>query len=145
MTLITVQDGKIVMRDGKVGTEQECCCGEVACGTDCGETVTVDVSVAGYATQLQFLVSVGSAFHSEGGAGPFDYFIVSAFLFCTLVDGVPTWQLSVNVCWKNGADEGSEQWDGQVEADAGGCPPDGEIPMGATFGAGVATVSASVG
>lgn len=26
MTLITFQDGKAVMRDGKVGTEQECCC-----------------------------------------------------------------------------------------------------------------------
>lgn len=32
MTLITFQDGKVVMRDGKVGTGQECCCdGEVAC------------------------------------------------------------------------------------------------------------------
>ena len=27
MTLITFQDGKPVMRDGKVGTEQACCCG----------------------------------------------------------------------------------------------------------------------
>lgn len=33
MTLITFQDGKPVMRDGKVGTEQDCCCGggECAC------------------------------------------------------------------------------------------------------------------
>jgi hypothetical protein len=28
MTLITLQDGKVVLRDGKVGTEQACCCGE---------------------------------------------------------------------------------------------------------------------
>ena len=27
MTAITLQDGKIVLRDGKVGTEQACCCG----------------------------------------------------------------------------------------------------------------------
>ena len=27
MTLITLQDGKIVVRDGQVGTEQACCCG----------------------------------------------------------------------------------------------------------------------
>ena len=27
MTLITVQDGAVVMHDGKVGTEQACCCG----------------------------------------------------------------------------------------------------------------------
>jgi hypothetical protein len=28
MTLITLQDGKAVLREGKVGTEQACCCGE---------------------------------------------------------------------------------------------------------------------
>ena len=28
MTQITVQDGKVVMRDGQVGTEQGCCCEE---------------------------------------------------------------------------------------------------------------------
>ena len=31
MTLITLQDGKVVMRDGKVGTEQACCCGGCCC------------------------------------------------------------------------------------------------------------------
>ena len=31
MTAITIRDGKIVLRDGKVGTEQACCCGEVEC------------------------------------------------------------------------------------------------------------------
>jgi hypothetical protein len=28
MTLITFQDGAVVFRDGKVGTEQACCCGQ---------------------------------------------------------------------------------------------------------------------
>ena len=31
MTLITFSDGKVVMRDGKVGTEQACCCGCPSC------------------------------------------------------------------------------------------------------------------
>ena len=31
MTLITLQDGKIVLRDGKVGTEQACCCDQGCC------------------------------------------------------------------------------------------------------------------
>ena len=31
MTLITFQDGQPVMRDGKVGTEQECCCEPPCC------------------------------------------------------------------------------------------------------------------
>ena len=38
MTLITFQDGKAVMRDGKVGTEQGCCCGggqPCVCPTEC--------------------------------------------------------------------------------------------------------------
>jgi hypothetical protein len=33
MTLITFQDGKPVLRDGKVGTEQECCCCDPNCLT----------------------------------------------------------------------------------------------------------------
>jgi|688.fasta_scaffold17654_19 hypothetical protein len=36
MTLITFQDGKPVLRDGKVGTEQECCCGCSTCLTISG-------------------------------------------------------------------------------------------------------------
>lgn len=31
MTLITFQDGQVVMRDGQVGTEQGCCCQEQEC------------------------------------------------------------------------------------------------------------------
>ncbi len=31
MTLITTEDGKLVLRDGKVGTGQECCCASDAC------------------------------------------------------------------------------------------------------------------
>jgi hypothetical protein len=37
MTLITFQDGKVVFRDGKVGTEEACCCGgeeEEDCGSE---------------------------------------------------------------------------------------------------------------
>ena len=41
MTLITLQDGKVVMRDGQVGTEQECCCG--GCGECADECVVPPV------------------------------------------------------------------------------------------------------
>jgi hypothetical protein len=37
MTLITLQDGKLVLRDGKVGTEQECCCKKCESDEDCPE------------------------------------------------------------------------------------------------------------
>ena len=142
MTLITFDDGKVVMRDDKVGTGEGCCCN--VCGTNCTETITVDVSVAGYETQLVFTVAEGFGFYSELGDGPFDFFDVSAFLGCSLVDGVPTWALSVAICWAAGANFGSEQWDGTVAAGPDGCPPNGAIPLAVTFGNGDATVSASV-
>lgn len=41
MTLITFEDGKAVMRDGKVGTEHECCCGDLDPGA-CPEGVYVN-------------------------------------------------------------------------------------------------------
>jgi len=34
VTRITLQDGKIVIRDGKVGTEEACCCGDGECTAD---------------------------------------------------------------------------------------------------------------
>ncbi len=42
MTRITFQDGKVVLRDGQVGTEEACCCGGVCCGPDCGVSFPVD-------------------------------------------------------------------------------------------------------
>ncbi len=43
MTLITFQDGKPVLRDGKVGTEQACCCSKCECGPiNCTVTFSVD-------------------------------------------------------------------------------------------------------
>jgi hypothetical protein len=35
MTLITFDDGKVVFRDGAVGTEQACCCGGEPCSGPC--------------------------------------------------------------------------------------------------------------
>jgi hypothetical protein len=46
MTTITVQDGQIILRDGKVGTEQECCCIECQCPA-CSETFVFTVVWAG--------------------------------------------------------------------------------------------------
>ena len=46
MTKITLQDGKVVLRDGKVGTEQECCCKQCVCG-DCPESLGFSVTFYG--------------------------------------------------------------------------------------------------
>lgn len=43
MTLITFSDGKVVLRDGKVGTEQECCCNE-NCGMCCTDYQNCEIT-----------------------------------------------------------------------------------------------------
>ena len=46
MTKITIQDGKVVMRDGKVGTEQACCCEQQCpCELPLPENVTVTATL----------------------------------------------------------------------------------------------------
>jgi hypothetical protein len=44
MTLITFRDGKVVLRDGKVGTERACCCGSAraVCGSPCAVRIELD-------------------------------------------------------------------------------------------------------
>lgn len=46
MTSITFQDGKVVLRDGQVGTEQACCCGRCEC-VECDKLYTVSVTLDG--------------------------------------------------------------------------------------------------
>ena len=49
MTLITFTGGKVVVRDGKVGTEQACCCNKCLCELDCD--VVQNVSLTFYGTK----------------------------------------------------------------------------------------------
>lgn len=45
MTLITFQDGQVVMRDGQVGTEQACCCDQPCDLSQLNQTTQPNVSV----------------------------------------------------------------------------------------------------
>lgn len=42
MPRITVQDGRLVLRDGKIGTGQACCCGECQCTGSPAESCEID-------------------------------------------------------------------------------------------------------
>lgn len=57
VTLITFQDGKPVLRDGKVGTEPECCCG--GGGRCCGCSQGIDIQVGFFARGGQQQADVG--------------------------------------------------------------------------------------
>lgn len=41
MTLVTFSDGKVVMKDGSVGTETACCCGGGATACDCPASLAI--------------------------------------------------------------------------------------------------------
>lgn len=47
MTLITVENGKVVLRSGKVGTEQACCCEQCAPCPDL-ESLCIDITLTDY-------------------------------------------------------------------------------------------------
>ena len=56
MTQVPLQDGKVVLRDGKAGTEAACCCGS-CCRCSAGEPPFVDASCKLQAVILQFDLS----------------------------------------------------------------------------------------
>ena len=131
MTLITFDDGKVVMRDNKVGTEQACCCCQSTCGEDCQQTVTVNFSVGGFDGQLVFVVA-------DEGLGvdpmPDNYNSAGASISCSVVDGCAKWILSFTACYFDGVTTVAEQFEGLIEADSSGCPKTGNVTMTETFG-----------
>jgi hypothetical protein len=138
---LTFDGGNLVYRDGSLGLDEACCC-SVECGTNCQQSVSVSVAADGFSHTLTFTAADGFDDHSEFDG--FDYFLVSAFLTCGLVDGSPVWTLSVSICWEVGGNFSSEDWEGTTTADGSGCPQTGAVEMAVTFGNGDATVTASI-
>ena len=120
MTLITVQDGKVVMRDGQVGTEQGCCC-STGCSESCPKTFTVNWS---YKTDFGTITTTtpGNQFQFIGSA---DLNFVAVSAICG-DDG--KWDFVVQFCafFPNASDI----WEARdVPAEADGCPPDGDVGL----------------
>jgi hypothetical protein len=67
MTLITVQDGTVVMRDGKVGTEQACCCGLCP---PCNFPRSLSVTIEGFPDGYSWISFAGGAPPEGGGFSP---------------------------------------------------------------------------
>jgi hypothetical protein len=85
VTRITLQDGKIVIRDGKVGTEEACCCGGACdCPPDCVDGLEVSIG-------NNPICSSGS--YSDFIAENQGFTTFSAFMIC--VDGL--WLVSLDV------------------------------------------------
>jgi hypothetical protein len=91
MTRITVQDGMPVMRDGKVGTEQECCC----CDPNCLTLSSVVDKSAGFVTCANVCQQ-----NEDGVNDEIDFDIL---LMQTLADNLSAlgWTASVEVVARN--------------------------------------------
>jgi hypothetical protein len=110
MTLITLQGGKIVLREGKVGTEEACCCGGdlPECCEYCEGTATVygqEVeisSVIGQGDSENFwtLVCAGKVdppqLLSEGFLLFFSYAVARAWYECDAVTGKLVVKVRIN-------------------------------------------------
>ena len=69
MAALTVQDGKLVVRDGKVGTEQACCCEQLLC-LPCGLPRTLSATIEGFPDGYFWRSVSGGSPPNGGGFSP---------------------------------------------------------------------------
>jgi len=118
VTRITLQDGKILLRDGKIGTEEACCCDSCFCPTECLPGFGVRLNFGGrYSVvsdngpecffgfgssrasyRYSASISRNGGFRSKSCAGDDDwgFYDIGVVLSCALVDpdtGRSRWQI----------------------------------------------------
>jgi len=69
MTLITFEDGNVVMRDGKIGTEQACCCEDGLC-PPCNFPRRLQLTIAGFPDAYYWISQNGGTPPEGGGFSP---------------------------------------------------------------------------
>ena len=158
MTRITFQDGKVVLRDGKVGTEDACCCGECVCPECEGLNVSVTIEFCGRSVALTIPVP-GTDFGRDpiepGPNDPFDpdadYLIVSGDMTCGELgpDEECGWFLSLFICYQCNNIQDGEGYNAFIPKGDDDCPQLGPVTLvcfGAQFNSPcVTSVTASVG
>lgn len=137
MTQITVQNGKIITENNKIGTGSGCCCvEEYDCDTNCNKTITVNWSNNGESGTLTYTIADRGAFVLLPGK-----FRVSSSINCrNAVDG--KWSISVVFCAV--APYGGGWAAAIISALADGCPPDGPVTWTTIYFNPVADASASI-
>jgi hypothetical protein len=144
MTLITVQDGAVVFHNGKVGTEQACCCSNCA---PCPDLEALCIAI----TLTDYDGTVYTADHDDivwsGGTGTiyfsgFDYSVTIACDINTLggINVTAGWSGLIGscICTSGSGTDGipcssAEDWylgtaSGTIEFDDIGVPCDGDCP-----------------
>jgi hypothetical protein len=115
MTRITFQDGKVVLRDGQVGTEEACCCGgECECPNECVENLAI--SLGG---NPECFGGFYSDFLNCAGGG------ISAVLQCN--DG--QWLVFVSVCCFENSGLCFASYEAVLECEPDNLPPAGAVDL----------------
>lgn len=99
MTQIPLENNAVVLRNGKVGTEQACCCGSCECPTSCSPGL--EISIGG---EPECLDGFGSVLYRDFIPGPFagcdgNHAVLGWSVEMWCVDGV--WSVSVFGCGQN--------------------------------------------
>jgi hypothetical protein len=146
MTLITFQDGTVVVRDGKVGTEQACCCEDCVCEELCeGLSFDVQASIGGMTVNASTTLPGTAVQRFDKNDGSGDYIEVTVVVGCGKLgpDGECGWEFSVGVCYQSGGIINGETFAAFQPQDADGCPDVGVVAL-ACLGFCNATVTGEV-
>jgi hypothetical protein len=131
VTRITFQDGKVVLRDGQVGTEESCCCEDCVC-PPCSDSFAFSVQWAGLTATTTICFLGGSYFGINSN------FTETGFVFlevtATCENG--NWLLAANLCYQEGNCGAASRYSLVVPCagtDADGFPPAGGVALQQEF------------
>ena len=104
MPRITVQDGKLVVREGKIGTGHECCCGGSGDCSNCECSAVISIAGVSFPADGQpyAICTTEDADWVFGSAFPYNYAVTHATAQVLCVDG--QLRVSVSVGYSQGGD-----------------------------------------
>ena len=129
---LTVSGNALVVRDGKLGTEQACCCQQCVCPNLCSEiTFDVEASIGGMTVTASAAIpgTAVAKFEKDDGSG--DYIEITLIVACGEVgpNNECGWGFSVGVCYQSSGFINGEIFQAFQEKDADGCPDAGLIDL----------------
>ena len=129
MTRITLQDGKIVLRDGKVGTEQACCCDDEPCVCPpCSDDFSFSVTWAGLTATTNICFVDGSYFGVANEFPPNGFITLEVTASCE----IGNWLLAATLCYQEGNCNAASRYSLVVpceDTDADGFPAAGAVTL----------------
>jgi len=125
VTRITFQDGKVVLRDGQVGTEKACCCQDCVC-PECSNSFSFSVELGGLTATTNFC--------SDGGYTGQAFDFQDGFVLLAVSAGCDegNWILSADLCYLVDDCNLSVRYEANVDCadvDGDGFPRAGAVEM----------------